>query len=308
MSTRRALRHRGLLLAVLFSATGLAAAQAPAVLTPDAPKTCDLCDTWNAPREPFRLFGNTYYVGVAGLSSLLVTSDQGHILMDGGLPQSAPRIFDNIRRLGFRTEDVKLILNSHAHYDHVGGLSALQRATKAAVIASPSSAKAMALGRPTDDDPQVGYGASQRFAPVAGVRVVADGETVRLGPLAVTAHFTPGHTPGSTAWTWKSCEGERCLNMVFADSLTAVAAPGFRYTGTASYPSRVDAFRRSIATVEALPCDIVVSTHPEFTDIDAKRARGSFIDPNGCRTYAATARQRLDARIADERTGKAEDR
>lgn len=308
MRCRRSLVRRSLIACVLVLAAGRGQAQAPVTLQPDPPKVCDLCDEWNAPRAPFKLFGNTYYVGVAGLSALLVTSEAGHILMDGGLPQSAAPIVANIRALGFRPEDVKLIVNSHAHYDHVGGLAALQRATGAEVAASPSSAAAMALGRPTDDDPQVGYGASQLFAKVSRVRTVADGQVVRVGPLALTAHFTPGHTPGSTAWTWQSCEGTRCLNMVFADSLTAVAAPGFRYTGTTSYPSRVESFRRSIAKVAALPCDIVVSTHPSFTDIDGKRARGSFVDPQGCRTYAAEALQRLEARITAEQTGKPDGR
>jgi metallo-beta-lactamase class B len=136
---------------------------------------------------------------------------------------------------------------------------------------------------------------------------VADGESLRVGTLEVQAHLTPGHTPGSTTWTWRSCEGERCLGIVYADSLTPVAAPGFRFSGDASHASRVDEFRHSISTVAALPCDILLSTHPDFTGMDEKLrlrtlkpAADPFIDPQACRTYAAEATERLDQRLKEE--------
>jgi metallo-beta-lactamase class B len=283
------------------------AGQAPAFRS-DPPHKCGNCDEWNKPRAPFRLYGNSYYVGTDGLSAILVTSPQGHILLDGALEQSAPLIDASIRKLGFKTEDVKLILNSHGHYDHAGGIAALQRASGATVAASASGASALARGENTPDDPQFGFGRAENgFPPVRNVRVVKDREVVKVGDLAIEAHLTPGHTPGSTAWTWRSCEGSTCLNMVYADSLTAVSAPGFRYTGDAKTPSRIEAFRKSIATVAALPCDIVVSTHPQFTNIDqklkaraAKPAVDPFIDPAGCREYAADAAKRLEARVAEE--------
>jgi metallo-beta-lactamase class B len=275
----------------------------------DSPKVCSSCDAWNAPRDPFRVFGNTYYVGVAGLSAVLVTSDAGHVLLDAGLPQSAPVIDAHIRALGFKTTDVKLIVNSHAHFDHGGGIAALQRASGAEVAASPWGARALEAGDPPADDPQHAFGReSTSFPRVSRVRRVADGEVLRVGPIAITARFTPGHTPGSTTWTWRSCEGARCLDMVYADSLNAVSAPGFRFTGDASHPSLEASFRRSIATVAALPCDVLLSVHPEFSGLTqklARRAAGAaenpFIDPAGCRTYAAGALRTLDARVADER-------
>lgn len=283
--------------------------QAPAPLASDPPIRCGDCDEWNRALEPFRLFGNTYYVGVAGLSAILVTSADGHILLDGGLPQSAPLIDANIRTLGFRTADVRLIVNSHAHYDHAGGIAALQRASKAEVAASAPGARALQAGLPTPDDPQYAFGAkANAFPAVPRVRSVADGETLIVGPLRITAHLTPGHTPGSTAWTWDACEGSRCRHMVYADSLTAVAAPGFRFTGDAKRPSIAERFRASIAKVEALPCDIVVSTHPSFTNIERKLeilrknpASDPFLDTDGCRVYAAEARKRLEQRLADEK-------
>lgn len=254
---------------------------------PDPPIPCDSCAEWNAPRPPFRVYGNTYFVGPAGLGSVLVTSDAGHILLDGALPQSAPLIDANIRALGFRTEDVRLIVNSHAHFDHAGGIAALQRASSATVAASPAGAHALERGQPVPEDPQFAFGrASNAFPAVKKVRVIKDGATLRVGPLAVTAHLTPGHTPGSTTWTWRACEAARCLDVVYADSLNAVSAPGFRFSGDATHPSVVETFRRSIAIVEGLPCDILLAVHPSFADMDRKlaaRAQGPpsapFIDP-----------------------------
>ena len=200
----------------------------------DSPHKCASCDEWNKPREPFRLFGNSHYVGTDGLSAILIAGDAGLVLLDGGLEQSAARIDASIRTLGFRTEDVKLIVNSHAHYDHAGGIAALQRASGATVAASPSGALALERGENTTDDPQFGFGKEENgFPPVTNVKVIKDGETLRVGNVAITANFTPGHTPGSTTWTWRSCEGTTCLSMVYADSLSAVSAPGLQVHGGA---------------------------------------------------------------------------
>ena len=278
-------------------------------MKPDPPVKCDACNEWNAPHEPFRIFGNTYYVGVAGLSAVLITSDAGLILLDGALPQSAALIDANIRALGFKTEDIRLILNSHAHFDHGGGIAALQRASGATAAASAPGARALEQGYPTSDDPQYESGRKWLLvAPVKGVRVVKDGEVLRAGDLAVTAHLTPGHTPGSTTWTWRSCEGTRCLDIVYADSLNAVSDDGFRFTGDGTRASLVPSFERSITTVEQLPCDVLIAVHPAFSDLDGKLARrkkepgtNPFIDSNACRAYAAGARTRLAERVLQEK-------
>jgi metallo-beta-lactamase class B len=273
--------------------------------TSEPPVACDQCEAWNAPQTPFRVFGNTYYVGTAGLSAVLVASEGGLILLDGALPQSAAQIDQNIRALGFRTQDVRLIVNSHAHFDHAGAMAELQHASGAAVAASPAGARALEQGRPVAEDPQAG---SAAFPPVKSVRVLSDGDVLRVGTLAITAHFTPGHTPGSTTWTWQSCDGATCLTMVYADSLNPVSLPGFRFTGDGTHPSRVDSFRQSIARVAALPCDILLTVHPEFNDMKGKLARreqqpgtNPFIDAGACRAYAAMASRSLDRRIAEER-------
>src|SRR5262245_36889690 len=171
-------------------------------------------ENWNAPQEPFRIFGNTFYVGTVGLSAILITSDQGHILIDGALPQSATIIEANIRVLGFQLRDVRLLLNSHEHFDHAGGLAALQRATGARVAASPAAARALRQGHPTPEDPQYQSGMKAPFEAVKNVETIADRTAVRIGPLAITANFTPGHTPGATTWSWRSCDATRCVDLV----------------------------------------------------------------------------------------------
>jgi metallo-beta-lactamase class B len=291
--------------APLAAALCASAASVAAQVVADPPSVCEPCDAWNAPQEPFRIFGNTYYVGTAELSAILVTGDDGHVLIDTALPQSAPLIDANIASLGFRTADVRLILHSHAHFDHVGGLAALQRASGAAVATSPRAAEALRLGDVTPDDPQYDTEASE-FPRVENVRVIADGETLSVGDVRVTAHFTPGHTPGSLTWTWRSCEGSRCLDVVYADSLTPVSADDFRFTDK---PSLVAAFERSIDTVAALPCDIVLAPHPGFIGLQEKLRRlaagdsDAFVDANGCRAYADAVRTRLRNRLAEERAG-----
>ena len=261
------------------------------------PIDCDNCAQWNAPHEPFNVFGNTYYVGTDGLSAVLIVSPKGHVLIDGALPQSVPRIEANIRALGFRVEDVKLIVNSHAHFDHAGGIAQLARDAHAKVFASARGAEALRAGRPTADDPQAGY--HQRFPPVAKVRAVRDGRTLHVGPIALTAHTTPGHTPGSTAWSWRSCEAERCVDVVYADSLTPVSDDAYRFSGAPA-----TAFRASIAKVATLPCDVVLSPHPGATGIFERLERGDFIDADGCKAYADQALAGLEKRLADEGVGR----
>lgn len=262
---------------------------------------------WNAPQTPFRIFGNTYYVGPHGLSSILIKTSQGLLLIDGDLPESASRIEANIRTLGFRVRDIRWILNSHAHVDHAGGIAELQRASGAEVLASAGGAHAMELGGVDPEDPQ--YGLSPAYTPVHNIRIVRDGETLHLGDMDITAHATPGHTPGSTSWTWRSCEENTCLNIVYADSLTAISAPAFRYADDTKHPHGVEDFRRAIATVAELPCDILLTPHPDASDFwervqrrNAGKHPNPLIDTGACRAYAATAEKNLDERLKKERT------
>ena len=270
---------------------------------------CSMCAAWNKPHAPFKIFGNAYYVGTDGLSAILLTSPQGHILLDGALAESAPLIIANIRSLGFVVEDVRLVVNSHAHYDHAGGIAALQRASGATVAAHPWSAAVLRKGTSIAGDPQLGLDIP--YPPVATVRELKDGETLRAGSLAITAHFTGGHTPGGTTWSWKSCEGDRCLDMVYADSQTPVSADSFLFTKNTTYPKAIADFEHAIGALEKLACDVLLTPHPSASGIferlasrDSGNAPRAFEKAGACRDYAATARRNLAARIAKENEGK----
>ncbi len=274
-----------------------------------APITCFDCAEWNRPQKPFRVWGNTFFVGVTGLSSVLIDTGKGLILLDGALPQSAERIAANLRTLGFEPRDVKWILTSHAHFDHVGGIAALRRLSGAKVASSPLGAKALRTGTAAPDDPQAGLGAFMRYPALEDVKPMADGETLPLGDVTVTAHHTPGHTPGGTSWTWRSCEEKRCVDVAYVDSLTPVAAPRFRYSADAA---RVKQFRDTLQKVRALPCDVLIPTHPSASRLFEQRAtseregRKVFLDPGACRAHADRADKGLTERLKQEADGKAE--
>ena len=275
----------------------LAAASAPHAHADEMPKTCGNCAAWDAPRAPFKIHGSTYYVGVDGLSAVLVASPQGHILIDGGLPQSAAQIAENIEALGFRIGDVKWLLNSHAHYDHVGGLAALQRMSGARVAASPESGQALQAGTSLPSDPQAGFGDFMKFPALKSVKTIGDGDSIVLGGNVLSAVFTPGHSPGGTSWSWPSCEAGTCVSIVFADSLTPVSDDTYRFS---AHPGYLSTFRQSINTVRSLKCDILISAHPGFSNLFARAEAKSFIDDQACRRYADDAEARLAKRLAEE--------
>jgi metallo-beta-lactamase class B len=286
------MRYRSLLLLMLVGP----------LVARDVHSSCANCVAWNKPHTAFRIYGNTYYVGTDGLSSVLITSGTGHVLIDGALPESAPRIVRNIRSLGFRIEDVKFIVNSHVHFDHAGGIAQLQRLSGARVAASPWTADVMKKGAVPRDDPQ--FGTIAPIARVARVETLRDGEARSAGAVTVTAHLTPGHTPGGTSWTWQSCENGRCLNLVYADSLSPVSADGFRFTGRKDYPNGED-FERSFSFLDSTPCDILITPHPDASDLwkrlEQRESRpDALIDPTACRVLAETSRERLKKRLATE--------
>lgn len=265
-------------------------------------KNCSSCAEWNRPQTPFRIFGNTYYVGPHGLSSILIVSKAGNILIDGALPESAGQIVANIRSLGFRIEDVKIIVNSHVHFDHAGGIAELQRVSGARVYASPWSAAVMKRGAVPRDDPQ--YGTISAIVPVRKVTELHDGETLKVGSILLTAHFTPGHTSGGTSWTWESCEANVCYAMVYADSLTPISAPGFYFS---KHAQLMQGFEKSFTFLETTPCDILITPHPEASELWDRMERhrrglepDPLVDRTACRRLAESARDQLTIREHEE--------
>ncbi|HVG34606.1 MAG TPA: subclass B3 metallo-beta-lactamase [Pyrinomonadaceae bacterium] len=286
-------------LLLVFPALASAQTGAPA-------SSCADCPEWNRPQQPFRICGNTYYVGPRGLTSILLTSRAGHVLVDGALPESVPQVVANIRSLGFRIEDVKLIVNSHVHFDHGGGISELQRLSGAEVAASPWSVEVLTKSGVGKGDPQ--FGSILPVALIPRANTLRDGQILRVGDIRLTAHFTPGHTPGGTSWTWESCEGRRCLSLVYSDSMTPVSAENFRFSDSREYPTAVQDFEKSFAFLRAASCDILLTSHPDASGLWQRlerRQRGvrpdPLVSPNACKELAERAAEQLRRRLAVEK-------
>ena len=249
------------------------------------------------PAEPFRIAGNLYYVGANDVSAFLITGPEGHIVLDGGYPSTAPMIMASIAKLGFDIRDVKVLLNSEPHPDHGGGLGVLQKASGAELWASDASAYSLASGG-DDPDMVLPLRVLARLGVVGypGMRVdhrLKDGDTVRLGPLALTAHITGGHTRGCTSWSFPVRDGNRVLNVVSACDLVPLA--------TAQYPGQKADLERSFQVLRSLPVDVWVTCHARawgryrkfVARATAKDPVDPFIDPDGYRAYIDSAEEKL---------------
>jgi metallo-beta-lactamase class B len=273
----------------------------PRALEPDAAIDCERCAEWNEPLDPFRIHGNTWYVGTDGLSSILIETGDGLVLIDGGLPQSAALIEANIRALGFDAHDIVAILVSHPHYDHAGGVNALQRMTGASVYTSEAGVATLASGRLQEGDPQYVADSDAGQFPAIGELVAAgDGERLEFGEVGITAVHTPGHTAGSVTWTWQSCALGACYDVVYADSLTAVSAPGFSFAESGAATRLTE----SAGIIADLECDILLSPHPFFFGLYDKLERidegNPFVNELACTFYAEEALGWLEQRLAAE--------
>lgn len=292
-------------LGLSLSAQAVAADKAATASMPA--KVCADNADWNEPTAPLRVYGNTWYVGTCGISALLVTSPEGHVLIDGATSQAAVQIVANIRSLGFKPEDVRVILSTHEHSDHAGGLAELQRATGAPVLARAPAVEALKRGSNDRGDPQ--FLELKPFPAVANVRSIADDGAVKIGPLALQAIPTPGHTAGGTSWTWRSCEGDDCRQIVYADSLSAISDDKYRFSDDAAHPGYVAAFRDTLMRVAGLPCDILITPHPSASGLWSRIGPGAsepLVDTGACRAYAQKATERLDKRLADEAAAPAD--
>ncbi|AJA09312.1 putative metallo-beta-lactamase [Sphingopyxis fribergensis] len=287
------------MIATITIAAWLAGVSGVSVPAADDPLTRPLAveraKEWLAPLPPEKIFGNSYLVGFGGLSVALIDTGDGLVLIDGALPQAAPAILANVRKLGFDPKDIKFILSTEPHFDHAGGLAALARDTGATVVASARGAEGLRTGMHAKDDPQLAYGGS--WPAVTRLRVVKDGEVLKLGKAAITAVATPGHTMGSMSWRWQACEGEVCKAIVFASSLNPVSADGYRFSSKAG-ASFVKGFAESYRKMEAMPCDVLIAAHPD------NAGPGRYDEtPGACSAYADRGRKKLEKRLADERSG-----
>ena len=250
---------------------------------------------WNAPFAPFTVIGNVHYVGTAGVSAWLITSPKGYILIDGILSQSVPLITANIKALGFDIRDVKYLLNSHAHIDHAGGLAGLQRASGAVMIAS-------AADRPFLEAGDIGHGPSggMTFPPIRVDRIIGDGAKVSIGGVTLTAHLTPGHSPGCTSWSMAAKGADNVRHKVFFHCSSTIAGQSL---DPEAYPGMVANFRKTFAKVRALKADIFLANHDNFFDLTEKRAaqqggnQNAFVDAGELQRFNALMQKQFEAAV-----------
>lgn len=258
--------------------------------------TCGDSTDWDQPAPPVRIHANTYLVGTCGISSILVTGSQGHVLIDGGTEQGAEHIAENIRSLGFRLKDIRFILTSHEHHDHVGGVARLQQLTGATVVSSAAAKAVLESGQPSRDDPQ--YGEIKPFPPVRVERIVADRQALLLGDLYFTPLTTPGHTAGALSWRWEACAGAVCRTIVYADSLSPISSETYRFS---AHPAYLADYRASLAKVAASRCEILLTPHPSASNMKERMTNEApLFDQQGCKDYAARLGKMLDERLANE--------
>lgn len=287
------------LLVAMPPAAASAAPDGPSVI--DRPCAADA--GWDDPSPPRHLFDDTWFVGTCGISAVLITSSAGHVLIDGGTAKGGELVAANIEAAGFQLRDVRYILNSHPHDDHAGGIAHLQAVTGATVLALAPSAAALRQGRGDRSDPQ--FEISKPFPPVATgkVRVIEDGFRLRLGDIDLTAHATPGHTPGGTSFTWERCEGDTCARIAYVDSLSAISDDHYAFSDDAAHPGYLAAFRASLDRIAGFDCNLLVTPHPAASDLWDRvgpGARAPLLDDSACRRYALNAGDKLTARIARE--------
>ena len=298
---------RCVLASALLTASAVIAEPAPGPL-PAAPSSAwvkRLFDGWRSPVPPQHLVANIYYVGAIGVSSYLITTPEGHILLDTGFDDTVPIIQRSVEQLGFRLADIKIILSSHAHIDHVGGHAGMKKLTGAQIYASAADARTLESGGA--DDYIQWPKETILYTPVKADRIVTDGERVTLGGVTLTAHLTPGHTRGATTWTMDVPDDGVMHHVVFFSS--ASINPGTRLLNNPLFPDFVPEFEATLAKLHALPCDIFFAPHGgQFAMAEkfARLAKGGrenpFVDPAGWQKLVTEAENAFRAQLAAERS------
>lgn len=268
-------------------------------------------ESWNAPFPPFRLIGSIHYVGASGISSFLITTPEGHILLDTGFETTVPRIRDSVTQLGFKLTDIKIILNSHAHTDHAGGHALMQELTGARILMSEADAALLASGGTNDFTPyskeMMGY------RPAKADRILRDGDKVTLGGVTLTCHLTPGHTKGCTTWTMDVTEDGKVQHVVFFGSTSILS--GVPLVNNTKYPGIADDLAASYRKLKSLPCDVFLAPHTGFFDLELKAqrlARGEkpnpFIDAKAFKAFLEPAERKFLTQLSAEQKTNAADK
>jgi metallo-beta-lactamase class B len=258
---------------------------------------------WEEPAEPLKIVGPIHFVGTQGLGSYLITTPEGHILLGTGMPSSGPMIADSIRKLGFRPEDIEVILTWHAHADHAGAIAYMKELSGAQLAIMEEDVAAIEDGGKSDF--HYGWDWQTMGWPAAEVdRVLRDGDTVRLGDVVMTALHMPGHTRGDTAWMTTVTDNGKAYTVVWPDGTSV--NPGYRVARNPSYPGIGDDFRRNFARLELLRPDIWLVSHTDRFGLEEKRARAAtegaaaFVDPEGYRQYIVEQRAAFEEQVTRE--------
>lgn len=213
-------------------------------------------DNWGRPIEPFQIADHSWYIGTEGLAAILIKTNEGAILVDGGIPDASQMLLKNMKKLGVKPDDLKWIVYSHAHHDHAGPIAELKRKTRAKIASNAESATLAARGGKGD----IHFGDKVPFESFKTDRLLMDGEIINSGNIDLKVHFTPAHTPGSHSWTWTDTKDGKPVHIAYVDSLSA---PGYKLVNNPRYPLIVEDYRRGIEKVKSLPCDVLMTPHPE---------------------------------------------
>lgn len=265
---------------------------------------CEPWDDWDKPAEPFRIYGDTYYVGTCGISAILVANGQFPALIDVGTQKGAETVLRNIQRIGVDPADIRMILTSHEHFDHVGGLPEVLATGARGLIVEESVYDVYYTGMAQPHDPQFGMHEPMRPAKPDGTASNGQlkGITSNSGPPRLfKAIATPGHTPGAMTWQWESCEGDVCKTIVYADSMSPISRDDYRFS---DHPDYLAGFRAGIARLRDLDCDILLTPHPSHSKMVERSTTGSFEGGMSCAEYADSKTRALDERLAKEKAGE----
>jgi metallo-beta-lactamase class B len=283
---------------------GLLARVFAAVFIMGSPSAAQVNPAWTEPFPPFRIAGNLYYVGSKDLASYLITTPQGHILINSDLESSPPLIRASIEKLGFKLSDVRILLISHAHWDHDGGSAAIKALTGANYMVMAGDVSVVESGGKTDF--QYGSQPASLYPPTKVDRVLHDRDEVKLGGVTLVAHLTPGHTKGCTTWTMRVTEAGKLYDVVIVGSPNV--NDGYKLVGNSSYPEIASDYERTFRVLSSLPVDIFLGAHGSYFDMQTKYARlkegkaNPFIDPAGYKSYVAEREQAFRMELAKQKS------